>query len=115
MNNISQTDHNKTFQKLDFFKYPYHAIEPTFQQVEFGSVTPKGWIEEMMKHDINKGLVIALKDLYPGIKKDDLYRFNRRGKMEDVPEMGDLVLTGKIGRNPSCGGMQKLLEIGMVL
>lgn len=95
LNNISQTDHNKTFQKLDFFKYPYHAIEPTFQRAEFGSVTPKGWIEEMMKHDIREGMVIALKDLYPGIKKDDLYRFNRRGKMEDVPEMGDLVLTGE--------------------
>ena len=69
----------------------------------------------MMKHDINMGLVIALKDLYPELK-DDLYRFNRRGKMEDIPEMGDLVLTGEDWENPSCGGMQKLLETGgMVL
>ena len=35
-----------------------------------------------------------LDELYPGIKADDLYYTARRGGMEDVPEMGDLELTG---------------------
>lgn len=48
----------------------------------------------MIKSDLEQGIVGALGELYPGIKSDDLYNTARRGGMEDIPEMGDLVLTG---------------------
>ena len=49
----------------------------------------------MMEEDLKTGIVGALEELYPGIHKDDLFRTARRGGLEDVPEMGDLVLTGE--------------------
>ena len=48
----------------------------------------------MMNSDLKTGVVGALEELYPGIKSDDLYHTARRGGMDDIPEMGDLVLTG---------------------
>ena len=80
--------------QLTFFDSPRTAIEPRFQQFPTGSVMPKGWILDMMANDLDAGIVGALDELYPGIKSDDLYNSARRGGMEDIPEMGDLVLTG---------------------
>jgi len=80
--------------QLTFFDGPRNPIAPKFQQFPSGSVMPKGWIPEMMTNDLESGIVGALDELYPGIKLDDLYNTARRGGMEDIPEMGDLVLTG---------------------
>ena len=81
-------------EKLAFFNTPTSPIKPKFSQFSTGSIQPKGWILEVMQNDLEKGIVGALDELYPGIKSDDLYHTNRRGGMEDIPEMGDLVLTG---------------------
>jgi DUF1680 family protein len=80
--------------QLTFFQNPRQPLTPKFAQFPTGSVKPKGWILQMMQNDLNKGIVGALDELYPGISKDDLYNTARRGGMEDIPEMGDLVLTG---------------------
>lgn len=79
---------------LGFFRNDRNPIEPKFQVLPSGSTKPKGWILEIMQEDLDVGLVGALDELYPGIQKDDLYNSARRGGLEDVPEMGDLVLTG---------------------
>ncbi|TPV35360.1 hypothetical protein FJ651_00100 [Paucihalobacter ruber] len=81
-------------EKLLFFNHPIQPIQPEFIKFSIGSVKPKGWILEMMQNDLEKGVVGALDELYPGIKSDNLYHTARRGGMEDIPEMGDLVLTG---------------------
>ncbi|NET36571.1 MAG: hypothetical protein F6K19_31850 [Cyanothece sp. SIO1E1] len=79
---------------LQFFKNPENPIPAKFELFPSGSVQPRGWILKMMRQDLQEGLVGALSQLYPGIKADDLYNTARRGGMEDIPEMGDLVLTG---------------------
>lgn len=81
--------------KLEFFNKEPKPISSKFESFATGSVAPKGWIKEMMEQDLNTGIVGALADLYPGIHADDLYNTARRGGMEDIPEMGDLVLTGE--------------------
>ncbi len=81
-------------EQLKFFNNPSQPIQAKFEQFPSGSVQPKGWILNMMKSDLQQGIVGALDELYPGIKSDDLYNTARRGGMEDIPEMGDLVLTG---------------------
>ncbi|MEM6632280.1 MAG: beta-L-arabinofuranosidase domain-containing protein [Bacteroidota bacterium] len=80
---------------LNFFEEPNQPIDVAFKCLSQGSNLPKGWILELMKQDLNAGIVGALDELYPGFEKDDLYFKARRGKVEDVPEMGDLVLTGE--------------------
>lgn len=80
--------------QLQFFNQPKKPIKPKFEQFPTGYVKPKGWILEIMQQDLEQGVVGALGELYPGIKSDDLYNTARRGGMEDIPEMGDLVLTG---------------------
>lgn len=80
--------------KLTFFDHPTHPLKPKFQMLATGSNKPKGWILEMMKTDLQTGIVGALDELYPGIK-DDLYNTQRRSGVMDVPEMGDLVLKGE--------------------
>ncbi|WP_299365793.1 beta-L-arabinofuranosidase domain-containing protein [Winogradskyella sp.] len=80
--------------QLTFFKNPENPLQPKFEQFPTGSVKPKGWILNMMKNDLETGVVGALDELYPGIASDDIYNSARRGGLEDVPEMGDLVLTG---------------------
>ena len=74
---------------------PGQPITPAFTNLPQGSTHPRGWIADMMKFDLQEGIVGALQDLYPGIKSDDLYRTARRGGLDDVPEMGDLILTGE--------------------
>ena len=81
-------------QKLEFFSKTPSPIQSQYTHFPTGSVSPKGWILDIMKNDLENGMVGALQDLYPGIKSDDLYNSARRGGMEDIPEMGDLVLTG---------------------
>ena len=61
----------------------------------------------MMNNDLEQGMVGHLDELYPGISKDDLYGSARRGGVEDVPEMGDLVLLARHGKPLSCGGTQR--------
>ncbi len=80
---------------LTFFDGERNPIPPAFQALPTGSNLPKGWLLEMMESDLKHGIVGALDELYPGIKADDLYRTARRGGMEDIPEMGDLKLTGE--------------------
>ena len=97
---LNQVDKvNETIQDdsemLAFFEAERNPVAPAFEFLPQGSTRPRGWILEIMKNDLEKGVVGALDDLYPGIKKDDLYRTARRGGLEDVPEMGDLVLTGE--------------------
>lgn len=81
--------------QLQFFDNQISPLDVAFQPYPSGSVMPKGWILEMMQTDLNSGVVGGLADLYPGIKADDLFNTARRGGMEDIPEMGDLVLTGE--------------------
>ena len=79
---------------LAFFEKERKAIQPVFQALPTGSTLPKGWLLHLMQQDLESGIVGALDELYPGIRSDDLYHTARRGGMEDIPEMGDLVLTG---------------------
>jgi DUF1680 family protein len=79
---------------LTFFENERKAINPRFEALPTGSNLPQGWLLDFMQNDLSKGIVGALDELYPGIKKDDLYNTARRAGVEDVPEMGDLVLTG---------------------
>ncbi|MEM8907788.1 MAG: beta-L-arabinofuranosidase domain-containing protein [Bacteroidota bacterium] len=79
---------------LTFFEKERAPIQPAFQAFPTGSNRPKGWLLDMMQQDLHHGIVGALDELYPGIHADDLYHTHRRGGMDDVPEMGDLVLTG---------------------
>ena len=81
-------------EQLKFFNNPKQPLQPKFEQFPSGSIYPKGWILSMMQSDLQQGIVGALGELYPGINSDDLYNTARRGGMEDIPEMGDLVLTG---------------------
>lgn len=80
---------------LTFFSQDRSPILPAFQSLATGSNHPRGWLMEMMQDDLDHGIVGALDELYPGIRADDLYHTARRGGMEDIPEMGDLVLTGE--------------------
>lgn len=96
---LSQVDGNKAqivddSELLTFFDKDKKPLQPAFQAMPTGSNLPTGWLLEMMENDLAEGMVGALDELYPGIKSDDLYHNARRGGMEDIPEMGDLVLTG---------------------
>ena len=79
---------------LSFFEQTRQPIPLAFEQLPTGSNVPMRWLLEIMREDLNHGIVGALDDLYPGIKADDLYHTSRRGGIEDIPEMGDLMLTG---------------------
>ncbi|MEZ4849123.1 MAG: glycoside hydrolase family 127 protein [Bacteroidia bacterium] len=79
---------------LTFFDRERTPVKPAFTCLPSGSNKPQGWLLDIMQNDLQKGIVGALDDLYPGIVKDDLYFTARRGGMEDIPEMGDLQLTG---------------------
>ena len=79
---------------LTFFDNQAESKQPQFQLFPSGSVMPLGWIRQMMIQDLEMGIVGKLDELYPGIKSDDLYHTARRGGMSDIPEMGDLELTG---------------------
>lgn len=94
LSNINQTQLESDKELLSFFDNERNPIPETFQLLPSGSTQPAGWIMEMMQSDLENGIVGALDDLYPGIHSDDLYKSNRRGGLDDVPEMGDLVLTG---------------------
>jgi len=80
---------------LTFFNNPGQPLESAFTGFPWGQNRPEGWVREMMLNDLQQGIVGALDDLYPGISADDIFCKNRRGGIEDVPEMGDLVLTGE--------------------
>ena len=80
---------------LGFFKKERKPISHAFEALPSGHNLPKGWLLDIMQNDLQRGMVGALDELYPGIKADDLYHTARRGGMEDIPEMGDLVLTGE--------------------
>lgn len=80
--------------KLTFFENPKTPLQPKFQIPSAAKVKPESWIKSMMVNDLNQGVVGALDSLYPGIKRDDIYNAHRRAGLDDVPEMGDLVLTG---------------------
>ena len=80
---------------LTFFRNERTPLNVAFTALPQGSTKPAGWLADMMEEDLKTGVVGALEELYPGIHKDDLFRTARRGGLEDVPEMGDLVLTGE--------------------
>ena len=79
---------------LNFFRNSRSPKKEVFELLPTGSVRPKGWIKAMMQEDLNEGIVGALDDLYLPIVDDNLFNTNRRGSLDDVPDMGDLVLTG---------------------
>jgi hypothetical protein len=98
-NFLSQVDQNTNqvidnSDQLTFFNQPRKPMTPAFTKLPSGSVKPRGWLQMIMESDLKTGVVGALGALYPGIQSDDIYSRNRRGGMEDIPEMGDLVLTG---------------------
>ncbi len=97
LGNVNQIGANITddSELLHFFDQVPQPIKPAFVALPQGSTKPEGWLLEIMKEDLESGVVGALDELYPGIKADDLYRSARRGGLEDVPEMGDLQLTGE--------------------
>ncbi|MEO0897730.1 MAG: beta-L-arabinofuranosidase domain-containing protein [Bacteroidota bacterium] len=97
LGNVNQVSSGDTDDSklLGFFEGKATPLEATYASLPQGSVKPLGWIRSMMLSDLKTGVVGALDDLFPGIKKDDLYRTARRGGLEDVPDMGDLVLTGE--------------------
>lgn len=80
--------------KIKFFENPRKVLKPAFQLLPNGSTKPKGWMLEIMKNDLEKGIVGNLDNLIPYIMKDDLYDKARRGGKEDIPLTGDQVLTG---------------------
>lgn len=81
-------------EKLTFFNSPRIPVESRFRLLPTGSTKPSGWLLQLMTEDLETGIVGALDELYPGISKDDLYHTARRGGMDDIPEMGDIILTG---------------------
>ena len=94
---LDQVSGNKRTSKVSEINLLTPKAEPrqsAFQSFPSGSVRPAGWIKEHMERDLKTGMVGHLDELYPGIEADDLYRTARRAGVEDVPEMGDLVLTG---------------------
>ena len=91
---VDQTQIQDDSEKLEFFDKEREPIATAFQILPTGSTRPKGWMLKLMEEDLETGIVGALDKLYPGIKSDDLYNTHRRGGLDDVPEMGDLVLTG---------------------
>ena len=78
---------------LLFFNNPAKAQISKYSPV-YGSVTPTGWMKDLMIEDLNQGVVGYLDQLFPGINNDDPYNTKQRGGFEDMPDMGDLVLTG---------------------
>ena len=94
ISNVDQTLLKNDSEILKFFDNERKPIAAAFQPLPTGSTRPKGWILKLMKEDLETGIVGALDELYPGIKSDDLYKTHRRGGLDDVPEMDDLVLTG---------------------
>ena len=91
---LQEVDQNAAGEVYDL-ELEYKGPKPTaFEAFPTGQVRPEGWILEMMNNDLEQGMVGHLDELYPGISKDDLYGSARRAGVEDVPEMGDLVLTG---------------------
>ncbi|GAM60428.1 hypothetical protein JCM19232_761 [Vibrio ishigakensis] len=93
VNQISEciSDDNE---KLRFFDNQRMPLKPKFQIPSADKIKPEAWIKSLMNNDLNQGVVGALDSLYPGIKRDDIYNTHRRAGLDDVPEMGDLVLTG---------------------
>ncbi len=79
---------------LEFFNEPTQSIETAFNPLPTGSVKPAGWIAKMMSEDIKTGMIANLPKHFPSIINDDIYHQNRRGGLDDVPDMGDLVLVG---------------------
>ena len=79
---------------LGFFDNERNPIAPAMQMLPVGDVRPKGWILDRMRNDLKKGIVGALDDMYPAFGADDIFNKDRRGGLDDVPEMGDIVLTG---------------------
>lgn len=80
---------------LTFFDREREVVAPRYRILASGSNRPSQWFADMMVNDLQQGVVGALDDLYPGIAGDDIFNTDRRGGLEDVPEMGDLVLTGE--------------------
>ena len=94
LSKVDQVDVQDDREALGFFEKDRNPLEPAFTPLPVGDNRPEGWILELMKQDLESGIVGALDELYPGIKSDDLFNTHRRGGLDDVPEMGDLVLTG---------------------
>ena len=95
LSKVDQTNIQDDSELLTFFDNPRQPLGEAFTVLPVGSTRPKGWILELMEQDLEEGIVGALDELYPGIASDDLYGKHRRGGLDDVPEMGDLVLTGE--------------------
>lgn len=95
LSKVDQMDMKDDSDELGFFENKRTPIEPAMQLLPSGNNRPEGWIFTIMKNDLVTGMVGALDDLYPGFEADDIFNSNRRGALDDVPEMGDLKLTGE--------------------
>jgi len=84
----------ESYTDMAFFQEDAREKPVAFESLPVGSVRPLSWIKNLMQEDLQRGMVGNLPLLYPGIAKDDLYGKNRRASLGDVPNMGDLVLTG---------------------
>lgn len=95
---ISKVDSNSREREVfqyDFFDREKSPLTEHFQLLPSGEIKPKGWIKEIMKEDLNNGFVGELDNLAPDIMKgDDLFNTNRRQNPNDIPDVGDQVLTG---------------------
>ncbi|MCI4667120.1 MAG: glycoside hydrolase family 127 protein [Bacteroidia bacterium] len=94
VNKVAKTIENDSA-LLTFFEGRPSPLKEAFETIPTGENKPEGWLLKLMSEDLQHGMVGALDELYPGFKADDLYHTARRGGMEDIPEMGDLVLTGE--------------------
>ncbi|NQZ78848.1 MAG: hypothetical protein HRT61_22440 [Ekhidna sp.] len=73
LSKVDQTNLQDDSPLLTFFEGERSPIEPAFINLPSGSTRPKGWMLEIMENDLQKGMVGALDELYPGIKSDDLF------------------------------------------
>jgi DUF1680 family protein len=81
-------------EKIAFFERGRSQVPQSERVLPARCITPTGWLSAMMENDLQRGMVGALDDLYPGIRNDDIYGADRRGGQNRAPDMGDLVLAG---------------------
>ncbi len=100
-NFLSKVDSNQEGQpvgssQLAFFRNPRNTIPAEMELLPFGSIEPRGWILDMMREDINSGIVGNLDQLAPDVlREDDMYNTERRKSVDDIPAIENMTLTGE--------------------
>lgn len=85
----TETDHS-----LSFFENSRKEIAPRFTNLPVNEIQPDGWIKTIMVQDISVGFVAKLDSLVPQIFNDDLYASAQRKSLTDIPNAGNMKLTG---------------------